>query len=327
MSLTSAFSDRTETQQNAATEGQNPLEAEAALLLAAADQFHEIALSLDSIGSSDAALHLHSAASVLDQSLPKKQGWWSAPFNSQLGRRQLFMRMLDAIQPAAIIETGTFRGTTTAFMAKNFDGAIFTCELDPRWYLTAQADLTSFANVQIRRQDSRDFLKDVLADAKGDPLLFYLDAHWREDLPLKGELEIILSSDRTAAIIIDDFAVPFDLEYGFDDYGPGKTLAVELLAEVDPKGATLFFPTLPAREETGPRRGCAVIGVGRAASQLNDLAELRRYDWPILKPSTIVTKSKVAPSAKFRHECEAFRTSASWRMTAPLREIGRLLAR
>ncbi|WP_426441689.1 hypothetical protein [Bradyrhizobium genosp. P] len=279
--MRSAFSDQTELVASSFEDTHNhPLETEFDLLAAAAEEIHALALSLNGAGCSVAALHLHSGASALDQVLPARQGWWSAPFNGQKGRSELFLRVLNEVRPAAIIETGTFRGTTTAYMGENFDGPILTCELDPRWYLFSRANLAGFPNIEIRRQDSRDFLKEVLAKVKGDTLLYYLDAHWQEDLPLIGELELILSNERAGVIIIDDFAVPFDPVYEFDDYGPGKALTLELLSQADSNGASLFFPALPAREETGARRGCAVIAIGVAASQLCDLAELRPYDWP-----------------------------------------------
>ena len=374
--MASSFSDQTELLELSTRVKSDsiPFEAETELLASAADEFHALAQSLDGAGCSAAALHLHSAVSLLDRALPQRQGWWSAPFNGQVGRSQLFLRILDAIQPTAVIETGTFRGTTTAFIAKNFDGPIFSCEVDPRWYLASRVELARFPNVQIRRQDSRHFLKEVLAEAKGDVMLYYLDAHWQEDLPLSGELELILSDDRAAVVIIDDFAVPFDAAYQFDDYGPGMALTIELLAQLDPKGATLFFPTLPASEETGARRGCAVIGVGRVASQLTSLAELRRDDWPAGKHASIPVKPKIsslpnleplrrlvmsrnveldraaarseaemlrrecdaarAETLSLRRECDvaraeaaALRASTSWRITAPLRGVGRLFRR
>ena len=270
------------------------LKAEADLLAAAADEFHALARSLDSIGRPAIALQLYSAASALDRALPQQDAWWRNPFNGQEGRSQLFLRLLDAIRPSAVIETGTFRGTTTVFMAEHFEGPIFTCEIDQRWYLTAQINLKRFSNVDARRQDSREFLKAVFAETQDDPLFIYLDAHWREDLPLSTELELILSSGRSVVVVIDDFAVPFDREYQFDDYGLGKALTLELLAQVDRKGASLFFPTLPAIEETGARRGCAVIGVGHAASELLSLAELRQYDWPTITGMSVQIESRVS---------------------------------
>jgi hypothetical protein len=127
---------------------------------------------------------------------------------------------------------------------------------------------------------SREFLRAILVEADRDPPIYYLDAHWQDDLPLLGEFDLIPTRGCSAAIMIDDFAVPSDPEYCFDDYGPGKALRLELLAKAAPRGASLFFPTLPACQETGARRGCAVIGIGDAAAALAMLPELQQQDWP-----------------------------------------------
>lgn len=62
-------------------------------------------------------------------------------------------------------------------------------------------------------------------------LFAYLDAHWGEDLPLAEKLEIVFSWDSDAIVMIDDFQVPDDPGYAYDDYGPGKALTPDL---VDP---------------------------------------------------------------------------------------------
>jgi hypothetical protein len=59
--------------------------------------------------------------------------------------------------------------------------------------------------------------------------------------------------------MIDDFAVPGDPQYGFDDYGPGKVLRMEYLLQFANAGLSYFFPSLPADRETGKQRGCVVV--------------------------------------------------------------------
>jgi glycosyltransferase involved in cell wall biosynthesis len=269
-----------------------PRAGEVDLLLAAADELDTLARALDEVGHPTAGYQLHGAASALDLTLPRPPDWSAEAFNCQYGRRRLFLLLLEMLSPTALIETGTYRGTTTAFMAQHFTGPIATCEVNPRWFLTAKANLSRFPQIDLQNQDSRDFLRAVLAASTAGPLLIYLDAHWSADLPLREELDLILSRGLPAAVIIDDFAVPSDPEYGFDDYGPGKALTVELLASVNPRGASLFFPTLPARDETGARRGCVVIGIGHVAEVLTGLAELKRHDWPT---SDAVHVSEPAP--------------------------------
>ena len=49
---------------------------------------------------------------------PELRESWGGPFNGQAHRRQMFAEIVEACKPAAIVETGTFRGVTTEFMAK-----------------------------------------------------------------------------------------------------------------------------------------------------------------------------------------------------------------
>jgi hypothetical protein len=299
-------------------------EADTDLLAAAADAFHALGRSLEGAAQPDAALHLYSAAAVLDRVLPQRPSWWNNSFNGQEGRRHLFLRIVEVLRPVAVIETGAFRGTTTAFIATHFGGQVFTCEVDPRWYLAAQTALAVFPRVDIRRQDSRAFLGAILQEIKDGLVFCYLDAHWQEDLPLVAELNLILSSGRPAAVMIDDFASPFDPEYQFDDYGPGKALTLDLLAQVRSNGASLFFPTLPARQETGARRGCAVIGIGHAIAALEGLPELRRHKWPTAPeiPAAIPPATAAPPDMEplrrllagnyMERDFSATRTAARW---------------
>ena len=267
------------------------------LLLAVADELETLALSLDHAGHPSAGHQLHGAASAIDVALPQPDGWWTGAFNGGAGRRQIFLQILKELAPKALLETGTFRGTTTAFMAQHFSGPIFTCEANPRWFLTAKANLSSFQDIDIRNQDSRQFLRAILSETEVEPLFIYLDAHWTEDLPLPEELALILASGIPAAIMIDDFAVPWDPGYAYDDYGPGKALTIELLARLNPQGASLFFPTIPATQETGAKRGCAVIGIGDQVIEiLYGLAELKHHDWPTMGDPVQAAESLQTPA-------------------------------
>ena len=69
---------------------------------------------------------------------------------------------------------------------------------------------------------------------------FFLDAHGREHLPLREELEIILTHWREAIVMIDDFEVP-GTDYGYDDYGPGKVHEYELFGAHSTFAVTRLF--------------------------------------------------------------------------------------
>jgi len=192
---------------------------------------------------------------------PVLKSSWGGPFNGQTGRQQIFQELMSKVSFRAIIETGTFRGTTTEFLAKQSGLPVWTGEVEPRYYHFARFRFRRQPNIRLALGDSRAMLTKL----SGDPefpkcnVFFYLDSHWQEDLPLKQEIKLIAKSWQGVAIMIDDFEVPQDADYGFDDYGPGKRLCLEDLQPLSSLGLTPFFPTLAAAQETGRKRGCVVL--------------------------------------------------------------------
>ena len=190
--------------------------------------------------------------------------------NSQAHRRQMCLEITRAIQPVAIVETGTFRGTATEFFAETLAttvGEVFTCEIDPLLSCYCEIRLRGFSHVHVFNLDSRAFLKALVLRRviTEGPVFCYLDAHWDDDVPLREELDILLKETEDPVIMVDDFAVPGEDGYRYDDYGPGKALSLEYLRPFDGTGLGYFFPSLPAAEETGERRGCVVIAKTRRA--------------------------------------------------------------
>jgi hypothetical protein len=234
---------------------------------AAADNLYQQALELEAAGLMEAAGIGFEAAVALDLLNPELQFRWGGPFNGQAERRATFLEMLDRLKPAALIETGTYRGTTTEFLARHFAGPIHSCEIDRRCFLGSRRKLAGFPNVDLVQSDSRPFLRYILARLRRQaPLLVYLDAHWWDDLPLREEIEIILESGHEAAIMIDDFEVPGDPGYTFDDFGPGKRFCLDMLSFLAESRESsfypLFYPRARAETETGARRGAIVLSTG-----------------------------------------------------------------
>jgi hypothetical protein len=99
-----------------------------------------------------------------------------------------------------------------------------------------------------------------LATPNDSPLFAYLDAHWNADLPLAEELEIIFSRRPEAVVMVDDFEVPGDVGYSYDDYGPNKALDADYIAPVVARHyLERFYPSTPSEAETGMKRGCVVL--------------------------------------------------------------------
>jgi len=188
---------------------------------------------------------------------------WGGPFNGQKARTALFRALMERISPVAIAETGTYLGTTTELFAES-GRLVYTVEGDPRAYGFARARLRKRRNVTLLFGDSRNTLRKLLdgplRSVTGSTLFFYLDAHWNADLPLAEELNIVFGRCPRAVVMVDDFQVPGDPGYGYDDYGPGKKLTQDYIAAVVAMyGLAVFYPATPAIEESGKRRGCVVL--------------------------------------------------------------------
>ena len=213
---------------------------------------------------------------------PERGHIWGGPFNGQQSRAALFRSLMDHLSPAAIVETGAYLGTTTEFFA-DFSRPVFTVENDPRAYGFARARLWKRRNVILLPGDSRQALRKLLdgprLSLRASTVFFYLDAHWSADLPLAEELEIIFSRCPAAIVMIDDFKVPFDAGYGYDDFGPNKALTADYVARtMQQHGLYSFYPSTSAIEETGARRGCVVfVKEGKQSVQLRSIPLLSPY--------------------------------------------------
>jgi hypothetical protein len=201
-------------------------------------------------------------------------------FNGQLQRKRIFGDVTTAMPFDAIVETGTWLGNTTGYMSQTARRTIYSCELSPRFHALAKMRLAGLEQVQLELGDSRQFLQRLArSNVAHKSVLFYLDAHWYDDLPLGEEMEIIATGWREFVVMIDDFQVPDDLDYGYDDYGHGKKLSLDLLKPALAKHElAAFFPAAPGCQETGTKRGCVVLArKGEASKKLSGLASLRQW--------------------------------------------------
>jgi predicted O-methyltransferase YrrM len=237
------------------------------ILWAVSKAYEHLGNILEVISGESVASLAYSSAAAVDQMNEEALCTLAGPFNGQKIRKELFWGLIRDLDISAVVETGTYRGTTTEHIAQKFSGPIYTCEHNRRFFEYARTRLSSYNNVHIERMDSRKYLQQLVAagSLSGANVLFYLDAHWGSDLPLSGELEAILTASTTGAIIIDDFEVPFDPNYGFDNYGPEKILCLDLLRPFREQIPVAFFPRDPASAETGKRRGAVVIPLSPSA--------------------------------------------------------------
>jgi hypothetical protein len=211
---------------------------------------------------------------------------WGGPMNGQTARLEITRSIIERYGIEQIIETGTFRGTTTEWFSQ-FGIPVLSAEVKIRFASFAQRRLAHRHNVQIECSDSTAALKrwSKASEIVSRRTLFYLDAHWQDHLPLREELEIISRNFTSWIAIIDDFKVPLDTDYGFDDYGPGQVLDMEYVRRCNIPGAIAFYPAVVGKWETGMKRGCAII----VANQ--ELAT-KCFEMPMLRPATTVLDCK-----------------------------------
>jgi hypothetical protein len=194
---------------------------------------------------------------------PELREEWGGPFNGQRIRQRLFEELVKETEPVAIVETGTFRGSSTEFMSKT-GLPIFSIELSNRNYGYCRSRLWRYRNVTLWCGDSRTGLQSLkngaLRKVLNQTVFVYLDAHWNEDLPLAEELEVVFSDWPSAIVMVDDFQVPHDAGYSYDNYGPNKALILTSIAiPLEKHQIEAFYPSTPSKEESGSRRGCVVL--------------------------------------------------------------------
>jgi hypothetical protein len=217
------------------------------------------------------------ASGAIEYTLHPERGIaWGGPFNGQRARQDLFQNLIEKFTP---VETGTYLGTTTEFLAAT-GLPIFSIESNPRYYGFARARLRRRRNVHLLRGDScaalRMLLDGPLGWARNQGLFVYLDAHWDDNLPLAEELAIVFAVCRNAIVMVDDFQVPFDDGYGYDDYGTGKSLIADYIEPVVAAHSLgVFYPSTPSVQETGAQRGCVVICSSATDRLLYSLSLLR----------------------------------------------------
>lgn len=212
---------------------------------------------------------------------PDQRDKWGGPFNNQSARQQIFRDLLDQIPFQYIVETGSFRGTTTKFLHEQSGLPVYTVEIQPRKYGFTKTRFFRNKMVQVFWGDSRSFLQALASKDidSGAPAFFYLDAHWGEDLPLGVELDIVFDHWPKAVVMVDDFRVPEDEGYGYDDYGEGKILEADYLQQTQHGSLAQFYPTTPSARETGKRRGCVVlVDDSQLIDRISGIKSLRRHD-------------------------------------------------
>jgi hypothetical protein len=202
--------------------------------------------------------------------------WYSdKPFHGQRSRTEIWADILSIFKPELIVETGTHVGNTCAFLS-TFNLPVITIEANTKLFAFAHMRLGNKSNVRLLNGDSASVLSEKLVAASSQRIFFYLDAHWLNSLPLRQELTSIFSFYPNTAIMIDDFQVPDDEGYGWDDYGSviGR-LTLDYIADIIPEESLLFYPQMRSSDDTGTTRGSLIIARGENSIALSDASSLR----------------------------------------------------
>ncbi|MFT5390579.1 MAG: hypothetical protein ACI8PT_000764 [Gammaproteobacteria bacterium] len=185
---------------------------------------------------------------------------WGGPFNGQVERTKIFQTLANALNFDCALETGSYRGATTALLV-TLGVPVHTIEVQRRYWAYARLRFRGEPLVHTHLGDSRSVLRGLAGDEDltADRVFAYLDAHWEEDLPLVEELGVLFRRWPRAVIMVDDFCVENDAGYAYDDYGVGKTLNVSLAEQADIDDMQIYFPKANSTQETGHKRGSVIL--------------------------------------------------------------------
>lgn len=156
-----------------------------------------------------------------------------------------FRQLHEQFKFKTIVETGTHEADGALFLSEF--APVRTIEIDRSFWEKSQHNLekagfslrllTEHFAVYVNRRrliglflgDSEEVMRWMLLDIC-EPICFYLDAHWRERLPLLGELRAISEAGiRDCVIIVHDCLVP-DRPFGFDTYH-GQPISYEFMKD------------------------------------------------------------------------------------------------
>jgi hypothetical protein len=217
------------------------------------------------------------AQAVRDGLHPELRAGYGGPLNGQVKRQEMMREIFAAVHFDAVVETGTFRGSTAEFLRAESKIPVFTVEIDPRLFHYCRRRFRGDRGVNVFLGDSVTFLRHLGEDLAfpKERVLFYLDAHGGDPLPLADEVRAIDTYWDNYVAIIDDFRVPTDPGYGFDDWGDGNQLTLSYLPFAEIGSVALFWPAARSNEETGFRRGCVLLATDKMTSELEQLTSVR----------------------------------------------------
>ncbi len=208
--------------------------------------------------------------------------WVVRPMNGQRTRLRTSFLLSQLVKPNIAIESGSYLGTTTQYLVSLVSEKTYSIEVNPEFAAIAKARLESdihSGRIEIVDGDSAVEMPRILRglDSKAQIVFAYLDAHWLEHIPLRDEVQALLEWGGDFVAVVDDFYIPSDLGYGYDQY---KNHRVDISHIPSSDRISVWVPEDDSSTESGAHRGTAYI----VSSKFKDLVtaesknlKLRKY--------------------------------------------------
>jgi predicted O-methyltransferase YrrM len=196
-------------------------------------------------------------------------------FNGQWLRTAYLLWLYRELNCTSFLETGTRYGYTSITAQRLLGGPVYSVELMRDNYLHAAllARLVLGFNQQphLHLGDSRKTLREWLSSAlPGKCPMIYLDAHFYEDHPLAEEVRLAVQRGN-CVVVIDDFQVPHDAGFGWDNKQGVSVDFKAIEKEVPPDRVRVLYPAYQSQIETGGKRGACILLIDLALPTKNPL--------------------------------------------------------
>jgi len=154
------------------------------------------------------------------------------PFNGDTYICDEFLKLKETFNIDTAIETGSCMYSTTKWLCNNFD-EVYTVEINHEYANYGKHKISTFPNCFTSvGVDSVSFINHILSQHiyKTNSTIFFLDAHWGENCPLKDEIKAIanINLQHPPIIAIHDFYTNHPEELGYDIY-KGESLSISYI--------------------------------------------------------------------------------------------------
>jgi len=200
------------------------------------------------------------------------------------GDRYLIELVFAAAQRCSqFVETGANVGSSLCYLARNFPRLqCYSCEPDAAACAAARKNARELSNVKVAHEKSAEFLCGLEKTIATGRTLFWLDSHgYGFSWPLKEEIAFITRTAPGACVFIDDFKVPGQPQFLYDEYDGQVCGFDEIEGSFKPGLAChLVYPTYQEKTSTfHPLKGWGLIEFG--------------FDLPPALPARLEGKTRV----------------------------------